>query len=287
MINENKRQNHLDVWGKAEEEVTYEDKKNYIKGSLLLAIVISLICYFVYEFRIKEVPSFDPETGCPLVSNEVQPIAHTVVVIDKTDVLSDIQRETIQYELASLVKHDLQVGEMLSVYSIGDDLNISRKPIFEMCKFRDGSDASSWTENERLMRRKFNKNFKEPLNKMFSEMMAMNEPAKQSPIMEVIQSVSVNTFKRWNADGDKRIIIYSDMLQHTPQFSLYRTSPDFERFRQSPYAAGLKTQLFDTDIYLNVLTTRPEFQKNKNLDFWRSYFKNIGARVQAVIPIGR
>lgn len=282
----NKRQSRIRALN-SQQHSSGEEWKNWLAGGFLLVVFLVVSIYLVYANFIKEVPSFDPVTGCPLVSDEVQPVAHTVVVIDKTDVLSDIQRETIQYDLANLVKHDLQVGEMLSIYSIGEDLNKSRKPIFEMCKCRDGSDASKWTENERLMRKKFKENFKGPLNKMFSEMMTMSEPAKQSPIMEVIQSVSVNTFKRWNADVDKRVIIYSDMLQHTPEFSLYRTSQEFERFRRSSYAAGLKTQLMGTDIYLKVLTTRPEFQKNKNIDFWRAYFKNTGAQIQEVMPVGR
>lgn len=178
-------------------------------------------------------------------------------------------------------------GELLSVYILDSEITKKRKPIFEMCKMRDGSDANDWTENQKLMARRFKKQFQGPLMSRLDATLTRSTSSESSPIFETLQTIAVNAFDKYNIDGERRMLVFSDMLHHTPEYSMFTVKRSFETFKKSDYYAQIKTFLPDTAVRLYVLNTYPKYQKQELMDFWKSYFKSASAYVEQVSPVGR
>ena len=267
-----------------------EEKKPAQKGKIVLVVglVAFLVCAAVAVawYALSPKQELDQVTGCPMEKGSIAPVSHTVVLVDETDPLTAIQADFFEAQMEQTVR-EMPAGGLLSVYTITEDPAESRKPLIEVCKPRDGSDANALTENERKMQKRFKKSFAEPVRQLVDELAAARSPGEASPIMEAIQFVSVNSFKKRDVQGERRLILFSDMLQNTKAFSLYESSPSIERFKKSDYAAQTKTYLPGVDVSLYYFATRPELQGYPNVDFWKAYFKGAQARVDTVVPVGK
>ncbi len=253
----------------------------------MLLVILIVGGYAAYNVFFKQRIQYDPVSACPVLSGQVAPRAHTVILIDETDTLTDIQADQVRNLLQKTANNELQPGELLSIYVLGDDFRTNRRPIFEMCKIRDGSDADALTENEKLMRKRFRERFQGPLMAKIDTLLLPKPVAKQSPLMEMVQSISVNSFDKWMTSGNRRLIVVSDMIQNVRDFTMFKSQPEFEKFNKSPYAQKVKTRLPDTSVELYYLSNYPKLQTNRNAEFWRQYFNNSGAMVEKIIPIGR
>ncbi len=140
------------------------------------------------------------------------------------------------------------------------------------------------TANLRKLRRQYEERFLEPLNKQ-AEGLVSAEPAKYSPIFEMLQMVSINSLRKHDVRGERELIIFSDMLHNTPQFSMYKGAADFAAFAGSDYGRKLTLDLRDVRVELNVLINSPQLQTKRNLAFWEAYFNKAGARIVAVRPL--
>lgn len=113
---------------------------------------------------------------------------------------------------------------------------------------------------------------------MFSDNTSSN-----SPIFEMIRELS---FRDDFGDEVKQrtLIILSDMMQHTPEYSHYKSTPDFNSFSQGPYADEVKISLNSIDIKI-VYFLRDKLkgaQGKRHLSFWKEYFEEMGTEVVEV-----
>ena len=264
-----------------------EEKHNKLTFWICMASVVAIVAVVsFYLFGVERV-KYDSLSGCPLVKGQATPTGHTVVLIDETDRLTENQKNYLSMQINALVKKNLQVGELLSIYSLDDKVTASSKPLFEMCKMRDGSDADKLSENERLINKRFKKYFQNPLEMHLKTILEKKEPAEQSPIFEMLRSISINSFMKWDVQGDRKLIVFSDMLHNTNRFSLYNQQQDFERFRKSAYAAEVSTQMPNVEVELNYFNNTPKYQKNRLTEFWMAYFRRASASVVSVQNIGK
>ncbi|MDL2060126.1 hypothetical protein MUN46_009285 [Mesosutterella sp. AGMB02718] len=252
---------------------------------LLLTITCILVVAAVYLYFSHK--TVDSTFGCPVVNGEPTPVGHTIVLVDETDPLSPIQADFFKVQMEQLVRKQMKDGELLSLYSISGDPNSNRRPLIEVCKPRDGSDANPLNENEKLMKKRFYEKFAKPIDKLIEKLTSKKEPEKISPIMETIQFASVNSLRKWNVRGERKLLIFSDMLQNTEGFSLYRGTPSFTAFEGSPYASETKAYLPNVGVQLYYFVNDPRLQTKSNLAFWEQYFLKDGATVDSVIPVGK
>lgn len=252
----------------------------------LSLLIVAVICFVIYK-KFEDKVEYDKITACPIVNGVVKPANQTVIIIDETDVLSDHQRDYLKVHLTNFVNDEVNAGELLSIYVLDSEITKKRKPIFEMCKIRDGSDASNWTENKKLMAQRFQKQFQGPLMSRLDATLTRSTASESSPIFETLQTIAVNAFDKYNIDGDRRMLIFSDMLHHTSKYSLFKSKQSFEDFRKTGYYSQVKTFLPNTAIRLYILNTYPKYQKQRLIDFWKEYFKGSSAYVEQVSPVGR
>ncbi len=264
-----------------------KERAEWLKLVLAAIVVVPVVVWAIW-FAVDKVmnkPKYDPVTACRMHGTEIAPDGHVVVVIDKTDPLTTTQVDAVRVRLKRLVFDDLKPNTMLSLYVLGD--KGVEKAAFEMCKMRDGSDADSLTENERLMRKNFDEFFYRPFNRILADLMATSHESKESPLFEVFQSVGINAFENVATHGPRRLIVYSDMLHNTKQYSLYQVKPSFENFKKTGYYQEVRPHLEGVEVELNYFANRPRFQTQANANFWRDYFRNAMADVVMVDTFGK
>ena len=169
-----------------------------------------------------------------------------------------------------------------------NDKQIKVKPVFSICNPGDASDITNFDQKlaPDFYQKQYEKKFEEPLNNVL-EVLSIVEKADTSPIMEMIQHVSVSTFPLKETKHGNRLIIISDMIQNSPpNFSMY-SSYDFNSFKNSSYYKKINTNLRDASIYI-LKTRQPNFehlQGEKLIKFWQSYFKDMDSGNFTIDPV--
>lgn len=124
---------------------------------------------------------------------------------------------------------------------------------------------------------------------------AQRRQARESPILEQIQSVS-----RLSEFGDdlphRRLIVVSDLLQSTQEAQFCVTQghlPSFEKFKATPYYERVKPKSLngvDVSIYMLIRNGYgeqpfPYCSEDELRTFWTAYFKDAGAASVDIIRL--
>lgn len=175
----------------------------------------------------------------------------TAIVVDTTDRVGSTSRADILGRLDDLVS-DSQPDEMMLVYdtSTGSLANAAA-PRLVVCNPGDPDAADPLISSPELIRRKLEDDFKKPLARLFKELVDADE-ATVSPLMETIQTISVTVLARQRyADVPKRLILISDLMQHSEHLSLYRHPLTYDVFAGTAGAEALRTNL--RNVLVNIL----------------------------------
>jgi len=253
--------------------------KNYVLGILafLAALVILVISAYYMMTRPKGI---NPQSMCPYEG----PTGHYVLLVDKTDPLTFTQKQAFSVILHEIIEKRITEGYLLSVFVLGEDFKENAAPIAELCNPGTGADKNEFTANIKKLRRQYEDRFVEPLLKQ-SEALLATQPAKTSPIFEMLQLVGINAFRKHDVKGERRLIVMSDMLQNTPQMSMYKGVVDYSSFSLTDYGKRTQLELRDVEVELHYLMNAPQLQTKRNLKFWEDYFNKAGARIVAVRPL--
>ena len=103
-------------------------------------------------------------------------------------------------------------------------------------------------------------------------------PAQESPILEMLQMVSLNSIQKHHVDGPKTLIVLSDLLQNSKQLNMYKGTPAFQEFANTGYAHKTQINFQGVDIQIHYLQNSPVLQGDKLFLFWREYFKAAGSK---------
>jgi hypothetical protein len=257
-------------------------RNSTIAWALVIAFVIAIFTAWVVYMKLTAQPGLDKVTLCPAGG----PQGHFVLLVDKTDPLNFTQKQAFSVALSGIIEKRIPAGYLLSIYVLTEDFKINAEPLLELCNPGTGADKDSMTANLKKLRQQYEHKFVEPMRKQ-SDALLSTTPAKTSPIFEMVQLVGINAFRKHDIKGERRLIILSDMLHNTPQFSMFRNPADYDYATFAATTYGKKTQvdLGGTDVELLYLLHAPQLQTKRNLLFWEEYFKKSGARVVAVQPL--
>jgi len=102
-----------------------------------------------------------------------------------------------------------------------------------LCKPPSGEDANQLYENPKLLEQRFRERFVQPLEATLNRLLR-SEPANSSPIMESLQSLVTRALLSSRDERPLRLVVISDLLQHSETFSFYRGDrwKDFEGSRK-------------------------------------------------------
>jgi len=233
--------------------------------------------YWVQQSRA----GIDPKTKC----FEKGTKALTAVLIDQSDPLSLIQREDVRNRLLA-IRNELAMGERLEIFTVGRPQDELLRPVWAGCNPESGEGKDGWTENPRRIEEWRQKHFIEPSDSAIADAL---EPrtSGDSPIMEAIQSVAISSFQPLKNGAHKRLVIVSDMLQHTESLSQYRIRDSLDAFRKRPAYQKVATGLGGVSVV--ILYIRREqaagIQGRAHMEFWQEFFSQLGARVDRVVSI--
>ena len=232
----------------------------------------------------------DDETLCP----ESGPEKVTAIIVDTTNRVSPISRTDILERLEDLVAGS-NTAEMMVAYettTVGENSEGDENPLpplVTVCNPGDPDEASEWTQNPRLVQEQFDVRFRQPLERVFSSLLVLSEPAGRSPLMENVQAISVTVFARQDyADIPKRLILISDLLQHSDNLSFYGRLPDYATFATSIGADALRTDLQGVDVEVMFIqrTQHRRFGDVRRLvDFWERWVSEQDGRLTRVSKI--
>lgn len=253
--------------------------KELIVGFGLLVCFFAIVGFTGY-FTMARPDGLNPETLCPADG----PHGHYVLLVDKTDPLNFTQRQAFSVILKELIEKRVPEGYLLSVFALGEDFKENATPLVELCNPGDGSGKSELTANLHRLKAQYQAKFAEPMLKL-SESLVATHPAKWSPIFEMLQLVGINGYRKQGVKGERRLIIMSDMLQNTPEFTMYKGPVEYPDFAALNYGKKAQTELTDVSVELHYLMNSPQLQTKRNLKFWEDYFAKAGARIVSVRPL--
>ena len=253
--------------------------KNVAVGVAALFVFVSALAGATYYFFTRA-SGLDRETLCPTDGA----YAHIVLLVDKTDPLNFSQKQAFLRLLEELVDHRIAPGQLISVFVLGEDIRQGAQPLVELCNPGSAEGKSALTANLRKLNAQFRARFREPLLKQ-ADALISTTPAKNSPLLEMFQLVSVNGFRKHAVNGTRRLIVVSDMLHKTSQYSMYQGIGEFDAFAQTDYGRKMRAELPDVEVEIHQILHYPKLQTRKQLEFWNAYFAKSGARIVAVRPL--
>lgn len=223
----------------------------------------------------------DPETLCPLDGSP----KYIAIVFDKTDSYNPIQQQFLQRFFTRL-KTELPTGTRISLFVIKQKNKNPIQPEFVVCSPQSGDDASYWTANPKALHQRWQDRFEKPLDQAIEEFMRPSS-AENSPIFEMLQIVALSGFPPGSEKADKLIIIISDMLHHTPEWSHYRGEMEFKSLLEKPYYQKIRTDLHNAQV--RILYVRrdgaEQLQTKRHAYFWSDYVNSINGRVTVIEKI--
>ncbi len=257
-------------------------RKN-IQATIIFSIALLLLGAFIISFVIVSADAQNIDKNfCRMgIMPEV-----TVVLVDHTDHISAIQKASLETRLYDIADN-LEKNGAIKIYSVEEVRNQVLEPGFELCSPGSKKDISKWKDNERLARKKYEEKFSNILHSKLSTILN-SKTARQSPIMKAAQSVVVTSFQgQGNAARTKKLILVSDLLEHTQDFSIYKGIPDFDDFEKGAYWPSVKSDMKDINVEIFYLHRNGEEQLQipKLKIFWQMYFLEQGASSVKFTPI--
>ncbi len=248
----------------------------------LLIALFSVILVVVAVVWFQNRPANTSENLCPTKSG---PVAGLAVLLDLTDPLKNVQTERLRGILDRRIAEAIP-NTLIAVGAVHADAS-ARGADFALCKPESGERANEIYQNPRMIAEQYRKKFRLPFDKIL-ERMLRSPKADSSPIMESLQALLVGTPGFVDAKYPRRVIIVSDLLQHSAAFSFYRRDR-WATFVRSPNAQRLAGRLNGVVVEIcRVPRPNARIKKAEVDDFWVNYFERAGAsRVFAsTCPLG-
>jgi len=241
-----------------------------------IVLSLGLVGGFLFlKMRAGAQEPLDKITLCPLSG----PKAVTAVLMDVTDPISNTTATDLRNEF-QVVVGNVPVGGLLQVYVLTEREG-ELVQTFSGCNPGDGHDVDEWTRNPRLVQERWEKGFQKPLDEL-SRRLPNGGSSQQSPIMAGIQKINLDAFSLPKYQNTtKTLIIASDMVEHTPAYSMYRAGASYANYEKSGVQAKFRTPLSRIDVRVlqfqrkNLLFTDEELG-----NFWNSWVsQNSGTLV--------
>lgn len=206
----------------------------------------------------------------------------TVVLLDLTDPLNTTQAQRLRTMLDREIAGS-PPDTMISFGIVSDD-ETEWGSRFAKCKPPTGDAANALYENPRLIAERYDEEFRTPLETTLASMIRVGE-SDRSPIMEALQALIAQTPDFASTPGDRKIVIVSDMLQHSETLSAYR-GEGWEHFETTGGKRRLAGNLDGVYVEIIRIPRRTRVDVDLSEDFWVRYFDHQGSRLPAVRALG-
>lgn len=248
-------------------------------GVLAGVVALGVLGGMMYlNATVERPPVLDQATLCPVTG----PASITVVLVDASDPLPDVARTQVATALTDLAD-DLPTHGLLELRLL-DPSDPQGRVVFSRCNPGTGDGLSEWTANPEAAKRRWIAEFRDPIRAVLAEGLPQIG-GDVSPIMASIQRIAVDRF-----DGEamrtrpKRLVIVSDMVENTADYSQYRGDLGFARYASSVAAKTMATDLRGAEVTVYyVQRLSPGLDSAEHIRFWTDWVTaNDGRLVEAV-----
>jgi len=248
---------------------------------VVIAVTLVLLGGAAAAYFLTRPQPVDAASLCPRAG----PVAIHAVLIDRSDPISPLQATRVRQVLDAAVL-DAAPGTRFALYVADSDGRAALAPLVALCN--PGRDANPLYQNPRLIRERFDRDFKARLDAAIGSLLVPST-RESSPIMESLKAVCVDAFGSAPPGLSLRLTIVSDFLQHSPIVSHYRER-DYEAILRSPRLQALKADCrgADVDMIYLLRPTRagqPGAQTRAHQSFWDRYLQTLNARPRRMEPI--
>lgn len=221
----------------------------------------------------------DEASLCPAAG----PPSALAILLDLTDPLAPAQASRLQAILDREVAA-APTGEMISVGVVSEDPG-RWGALFALCKPESGETANMLYENPRLIAERFEDAFRGPFEDLVDATMRAGEQDR-SPIVESFQALLSETPHALGEGRPLRIVVVSDLLQHSDLLSFYR-GDGWDAFEASGGADRLSRNLDGAQVtILRIPRTDAPGEALAQVDpFWARYFDRQGASAPIDVAI--
>lgn len=253
-----------------------KDKLGYIIIAVVVVILMAIAVFIVSNQRAD----VDKASMCRLDGQ----FDRHVIVLDMTDNYNTIQVTQIKHIIMNIIDN-LKIDEQIQLFFIDSTLPEEMKPLVTLCNPGDGAGKSELYSNPKLLKKRWEKKFHNPLMK---EIATLSEEytSTNSPIIETIQVVNNIAFPYVKEPNiGYRITIISDMIQNSPALSFFRASQGtLDNFEDSKAFFKVRTDLegVDVDIVVVRRDKLERLQSRDHIDFWINILSNMNANVESV-----
>ncbi|MGX0975612.1 hypothetical protein ACSSVY_001322 [Roseovarius sp. MBR-51] len=212
------------------------------------------------------------------------PVNVTSILLDLTDPLNSTQ----QARLKTIIENEIassSTDTMIALGVVSEDPN-RWGSLFAKCKPATGEAANALYENPTLIMARYNREFLTPIRDKM-EASLQGEVENQSPIMEALQSLIASTPDFTRARGQRKIIIVSDMLQHSDYLSFYR-GQGWDYFSDNEGEQRLASNMSNVIVeILRIPRTAGNLPSRSVVEgFWTRYFDKQGSQPPSVSSLG-
>jgi len=246
------------------------------RGGLLIFFVILVIATMGFFFikAILNEQDIDKATNCPKDGVSY----HKAILIDTSSQYNPVQISWIKNQLKQIINRT-EKNEKISIYVVGGNFHENLLPLQSKCNPGNPSGANPLIENKFLLEEDWKKKFFEPIEKEFNKLLDSDKEGP-SPIMEMIQTISIAAFQNEKTSTKKKLFIFSDMLQNSERVHHYKSDFNFQKFSESAQYLTVRTDL--TGVTIKVFYIRrsgaEKFQKGTaHAKFWQEYFNSMDA----------
>jgi hypothetical protein len=262
---------------------SFEDEKKLLdKRVIFIFIILAIITIFVVAWFIYKnvtTPELDAK-ACPTKG----PYSEHVVLFDQTDTAKDkpiIEKDAKKF--LKRFKKEVPQYSRLSIYVIiNDPEGKNIEPIVSVCNPGDERnlgifEKSGITLTVKKYMEGWEKNFSQIINPALDKIMERTT-SPTSPIFEMINAVSINSFKHSNPKDIHKLVIFSDFMHHTDEYSFYDNSNiNIKKFKETLYFKQVYTSLRkNVDVELHCYKRIDNSQCGTIIQsFWNKYFQEI------------
>lgn len=246
------------------------EKGPWFWRSMIAAMVASVFGMFAVA-AFSAPPPVDPETNCRMDRHDP---AHTIILIDQSDPFGpndvDWVRELLDGEARTLPKHG-----RLTVMVPNASQPFDPARVYSACSTGSPDKANPILSNPRMVADAWRTQFYDPLvARVETEMKDTVAPA--SPLSEALFAIADRADFQ-SGQRHRRLIVVSDLMQHSGDFSFYRTGADFGAFRETRLADRMPA-LDGVDVTARIVPREIyDLPMGEVKAFWRSYFRETGA----------
>jgi len=244
--------------------------------ALACIVLLALISAGGYLFLNTEKQiAIDKNTLCPTIGA----VSTTAILLDTTDELAGATKAAVNEKIERTLS-ELPRFSRLAIYRT-DENGLDEDVFAEVCNpgrldQRGALEQGGLTANPEKIRRR-HEEFTAQISAGLNEIFTSEFDAQQSPLLGALQKLSLKLPKpvgnKISGAQKNKIIFVTDFLEHTEDFSIYRSGLDLEAFRTSRATEKYGRKYTDTDLEFWFVRRNIDGFSTKELQiFWWNLF---------------